>query len=133
MDSFIIAPTEDSPSIIFDTTTHNFVISGSSRPENAKTFYTPVVNWLTTYLESMDLHKQQIGVETKLIFIFRLEYFNSATAKCIVDILFLLKKFVEQGFSIKIEWFCDQRDEDMLEMGNEFAEAVGIKLDYIQY
>lgn len=131
MDSFIIAPTEDSPSIIFDTTNHNFVISGSSRPENAKTFYSPVINWLTTYLESMD--QRHTRAEQKLIFIFRLEYFNSATAKCIVDILFLLKRFVEQGFSIKIEWFCDRRDEDMLEMGNEFAEAVGLKLDYIQY
>lgn len=133
MDSFTIAPTEDSPSIIFDTTIHHFVVSGSSRPENAKTFYTPVVNWLTTYLESMDLRKQQNGEESKLTFTFRLEYFNSATAKCIVDLLFLLKRFVEQGFLIKIEWFCDQRDEDMLEMGNEFAEAVGLKLDYIQY
>jgi hypothetical protein len=133
MDSFIIAPTEDSPSIIFDTKTRNFVVSGSSRPENAKTFYTPVINWLTTYLEEMDLRRQQTGEESKLIFIFRLEYFNSATAKCIVDILFLLKRYVVQGFSIKIEWFCDQRDEDMLEMGNEFAEAVGLKLDYIQY
>jgi hypothetical protein len=133
MDSFIVAPTEDSPSIIFDTTTNNFVISGSSRPENAKTFYTPVVSWLSAYLESMDLHKQQSGEESKMILIFRLEYFNSATAKCIVDLLFLLKRFVEQGFFIKIEWFCDQRDEDMLEMGKEFAEAVGLKLDYIQY
>ncbi len=133
MDSFIVEPTEDSPSIIFDITTSRFVISGSSRPENAKTFYTPVITWLTTYLEKMDLRKQQAGEESKLIFIFRLEYFNSATAKCIVDILFILKRFVEQGFSIKIEWFCDQRDEDMLEMGSEFAEAVGLKLDYIQY
>jgi hypothetical protein len=133
MDSFIIAPTEDSPSIIFDTTTNHFVVSGSSRPENAKTFYTPIMDWLTTYLESRDLPKQNNDKESKLIFTFRLEYFNSATAKCIVDILFILKKFVEQGFFIKIEWFCDQRDEDMLEMGNEFAEAVGLKLDYIQY
>jgi hypothetical protein len=133
MDSFIVAPTEDSPSIIFDTTTNHFVISGSSRPENAKSFYTSVISWLATYLEKMDLGKQQIGEEPKLILTFRLEYFNSATAKCIVDILFLLKRFVEQGFFIKIEWFCDQRDEDMLEMGNEFAEAVGLKLDYIQY
>jgi hypothetical protein len=133
MDSFIIAPTEDSPSIIFDTTTHHFVVSGSSRPENAKTFYTPVMDWLTTYLESRNLPKQNNDEESKLIFTFRLEYFNSATAKCIVDILFILKRFVEQGFFIKIEWFCDQRDEDMLEMGNEFAEAVGLKLDYIQY
>jgi hypothetical protein len=133
MDSFIIAPTEDSPSIIFDTTTNHFVVSGSSRPENAKTFYTPVMDWLTTYLESRDLPKQNKDEESKLIFTFRLEYFNSATAKCIVDIMFILKRFVEQGFFIKIEWFCDQRDEDMLEMGNEFAEAVGLKLDYIQY
>jgi hypothetical protein len=133
MDSFIIAPTEDSPSIIFDTTTNHFVVSGSSRPENAKTFYTPIMDWLTTYLESRSLPKQNNNEESKLIFTFRLEYFNSATAKCIVDILFILKKFVEQGFFIKIEWFCDQRDEDMLEMGNEFAEAVGLKLDYIQY
>lgn len=132
MESFIIQPTEDSPSVNLDTTTNYFVISGASRPENSRTFYAPIINWITSY-ESVLAKRKQQGDQTPLVFEYRFDYFNSSSAKFILDILLILKKFSESGYPVKVIWKCDQRDEDMLDMGMEFSEMADLKIEYIQY
>lgn len=132
MDSFIIAPTEDSPSVNFDTTANHFVISGASRPENSRTFYTPIINWIADYEAVLAAQKKE-GNTTPLVFVYKFDYFNSSSAKFILDILLILKRFVDKGYDVKVEWICDKRDEDMLDMGQEFSEMAELKFDYIQY
>ena len=132
MDSFIIAPTEDSPSVNLDTKANHFVISGASRPENSRTFYTPIINWIAEY-ETVLAQRKQSGDDTPLVFVYRFDYFNSSSAKFILDILLILKRFADKGYSVKVEWICDKRDEDMLDMGHEFSEMAELEFDYIQY
>jgi hypothetical protein len=132
MDSFIIQPTEDSPSVNFDTTTNYFVISGTSRPENSRTFYTPIINWIASYEEILAERKQQ-GNQTPLVFEYRFDYFNSSSAKFILDILLILKRFSENGYPLEVIWKCDARDEDMLDMGREFSDMADLQFEYIQY
>lgn len=132
MDSFIIAPTEDSPSVNFDTTANHFVISGASRPENSRNFYTPIIDWITDY-ESVLESRKQSGDNTPLTLVYRFDYFNSSSAKFILDILLILKRFVDKGYSVKVQWICDGRDEDMLDMGHEFSELAELEFDYIKY
>lgn len=133
MDSLIIQPTEDSPSVVLDTATNRFIISGESRPENAGKFYTPIINWITEYEATLYWRKQELADKSTLVFVFKLDYFNSTSAKFIMDILLILKKFVAQGYSIKIEWHYDKRDEDMLDTGTEFSDTVDLKFDMIPY
>jgi hypothetical protein len=128
MDSLIIEATEDSPKIMFDIATSSFVISGESRPENAGKFYSPIIDWIIKFEETLD--KQQAST---LTFVFKLDYFNSTSAKYIMDILLLLKKFALQGYKINIEWHYDKRDDDMLDAGNEFSDMVDLKFDFIEY
>lgn len=132
MDSLIIEATEDSPKIIFDTVSNRFMISGESRPENAGKFYTPVINWIVSYEETLSARKQAKD-DSVLVFIFKLDYFNSTSAKYIMDILLIIKKFVDQGYNINIEWHFDKRDDDMLDAGNEFSDTVDLKFDFIEY
>lgn len=129
MDSLIIEATEDSPKVVFDTTTNRFTISGESRPENAGKFYTPVINWIVKYQEELAPRKN----DTVLVFVFRLDYFNSTSAKYIMDILLVLKKFVDEGFNVKVEWHYDKRDDDMLDAGNEFSDTIDLKFDFVDY
>ncbi|MES2140323.1 MAG: DUF1987 domain-containing protein [Bacteroidota bacterium] len=132
MDSLIIEATEDSPKIIFDTVSNRFMISGESRPENAGKFYTPVINWIVNYEETLSARKQAKD-DAVLVFIFKLDYFNSTSAKYIMDVLLIIKKFVDQGYNINIEWHFDKRDDDMLDAGNEFSDTVDLKFDFIEY
>ncbi len=132
MDSLIIEATEDSPKIIFDTVSNRFMISGESRPENAGKFYTPVINWIVNYEETLSSRKEAKD-DSVLIFIFKLDYFNSTSAKYIMDVLLIIKKFVDQGHNINIEWHFDKRDDDMLDAGNEFSDTVDLKFDFIEY
>lgn len=132
MDSFIIAPAEDSPSVNFDTTANHFVISGASRPENSRAFYTPIINWIADY-ETVLASRKKAGNDKPLVFVFRFDYFNSSSAKFILDILLILKRFTDNGYEAKVEWVCDKRDEDMLDMGREFSELAELGFDYIQY
>jgi len=133
MDSLIIEATEDSPKIIFDIVSNRFIISGESRPENAGKFYTPVINWIIKFEEVLYLRKNESKEDSSLVFIFKLDYFNSTSAKYIMDILLIIKKFVEQGYKINIEWHYDKRDDDMLDAGNEFSDTVDLKFDFIDY
>ena len=125
MDSLIIEATEDSPNVHFDTSSNRFTISGESRPENAGKFYSPVISWIVDY-------EQALG-QSPLVFVFKLDYFNSTSAKYIMDILLVLKKFVDDGHTVNIEWHYDKRDDDMLDAGNEFSDTVDLKFDFIDY
>jgi hypothetical protein len=129
MDSLIIEATEDSPKVLFDTASNRFTISGESRHENSGKFYTPVINWIVKYEETLAPHKN----DTVLTFVFKLDYFNSTSAKYIMDILLVLKKFVDDGYAVKVEWHYDKRDDDMLDAGNEFSDTIDLKFDFIEY
>ncbi len=133
MDSLIIEATEDSPKIIFDTASNRFIVSGESRPENAGKFYTPIINWIINYEEALSSQKKETKDNPILNFVFKLDYFNSTSAKYIMDILLIIKKFADLGYQINIEWHYDKRDDDMLDAGNEFSDTVDLKFDFIEY
>jgi hypothetical protein len=133
MDSLIIAPTEDSPEVKFTTTSNRFVISGESRPENASKFYTPVIEWIKKFEDVLYWRKNERGDKSEIVFEFKLDYFNSTSAKYILDIIFSVKKLVGQGYNVKIEWHYDKRDDDMLDAGTEFSEMVELPFEFIPH
>ena len=130
MDSLIIEPTEYSPSVNFNTSTLNFVISGESRPENCGKFYSPVVSWLTAYEQEL-ASKQESNT---LTFVFKFDYFNSTSAKFIMNLLQVIKKIdTAKKHKVKIEWYYDEMDEDMMDAGKEFCEAAELDFEFISY
>ncbi len=133
MESLIIEGTEDSPSVKFDAISGQFVISGKSRPENTGKFFTPIINWLTEFYETASTQKDQMDNKRAIVFVFKLDYFNSISAKYILDIIFALQGFVLKGNQIAIEWHSAKLDDDMLETGKEFSNMVNLKFDFIQH
>ena len=111
---------EDTPKIILDKTNKIFEISGRSLPEDSAEFYQPVLEWLAEYAKDP---------LPETIFDFRLEYFNTASSKLILDVLSDLEDI--EGMSI--EWYYDEDDEDMQEAGEEFSELVEIPFEYKIY
>jgi hypothetical protein len=112
--------TEDTPKIILDKSNGIFEISGRSLPEDSAEFYQPVIEWIKEYGNAP---------LAETIFVFKLEYFNTASSKLILDILTAL----EDVEGAKIHWYFYEDDEDMEEAGEEFSELVDLEFDFKPY
>ncbi len=112
--------TEDTPKIILDKNNGIFEISGRSLPEDSAEFYQPVVDWLEAYAKSPN---------DKSEFVFKLEYFNTASSKLILDVL----SKIEDVKNAVIRWYYHEDDEDMEEAGQEFSELVEVPFEFNTY
>ncbi|MGB3618612.1 MAG: DUF1987 domain-containing protein [Catalinimonas sp.] len=112
--------TEDTPKIILDGKNGIYEISGRSLPEDSAEFYSPVLEWLDGYAEAPNDNME---------FVFKLEYFNTASSKLILDILSKL----EDIDNVSVTWYYDEDDEDMQEAGEEFSELVEVAFEFKTY
>jgi len=64
---------------------------------------------------------------------FKLEYFNTASSKLILDIFLKLEEMQEHGKKISVKWYFPEEDEDMEEAGEEYADIVDIPFEQISY
>ncbi|MCC5946603.1 MAG: DUF1987 domain-containing protein [Bernardetiaceae bacterium] len=120
MDIINLEGTEDTPKVLLDKANETFEVSGRSLPEDAAEFYQPIIEWLDAYSENPN---------PSTPFMFKLEYFNTASSKLILDILSKLEDI--EGTSIV--WYFHEDDEDMEEAGEEFSELVEIPFEFKTY
>lgn len=124
MESLIIDKSDFSPKVVFDPTNDLFEISGESRPENTSKFYVPIISWLDKYVGVLSEEKVKSANKKPHIFEFKFDYFNSTSAKFIMDVLMKLDKMVKDGYDVRVKWYYDKRDEDMKESGEEFSKLL---------
>ena len=124
MNALLIDPSDFSPRVVFDPVKNQFEISGESRPENTSKFYVPLLDWLTQYQSVLYWEKDKVANIPAKVFEFKFDYFNSTSAKFIMDVLMQLDKMTQEGYPIKARWFYDKRDEDMKESGEEFSKLL---------
>ena len=124
MEVINIQGTDDTPNVILDKDNGKFEISGRSLPEDVNMFYQPIMDWIDGYAE-------EPNAETN--FNFKLEYFNTASSKIILDILLKFEEIVENDNNVKIIWHYHEEEEDMLEAGEEYADIVEIPFEYEAY
>lgn len=123
MEALIIEKTGDTPTIILDPANNKFLISERSLPENANGFYAPVFKWFNTYSENPDAN---------IVFIFKLEYFNTASAKQIAKILLTLEHLSNKS-NVLIKWFYKKGDLDMMSSGLRYSKLLNVKFDIEEY
>lgn len=116
--------TEDTPRVLFDPSKNIFEITGRSLPEDCSQFYGPLLKWLDGYIASPNANT---------IFEVKLEYFNTASSKMILDVLSKMETLKEAGKQVTIHWYSHDDDEDMQEAGEEFAELVEVPFEYKVY
>lgn len=124
MNALLIEPSDFSPKVVFDPVKNQFEISGESRPENTSKFYMPLLQWLEQYQGVLYWEKDKVTSIPPKVFEFKFDYFNSTSAKFIMDVLMQLDKMAQEGYPIKAKWFYDKRDEDMKESGEEFSKLL---------
>jgi len=117
MDAYYLEATPKTPKLDFNPDAETFLISGRSIPENSIEFYKPLLDWLDKYVHN--------ALEST-IFEIKLEYFNTSSSKCLVEIFRKLEKIHDSGKKVSIEWYFDEEDEDMEESGEDFKEIIKI-------
>lgn len=124
MEVINIAATDETPKVILDTQNKVFEFSGKSLPEDVTTFYNPILDWLEAFgLEPSNPSK----------FVFKMDYFNTASSKLILDILMKLEEIHEEHNCIAVEWYFREDDEDMEEAGEEYKDIVDIPFEIKSY
>ena len=128
MEKLIIEPTFNSPSVILDPGSNKFEFSGESRPENVRKFYLPILEWLEKFAEEQKGSSARLS---GLMVQFDFEYFNSTSAKYILDIFKALNVLNDMGIEIQVKWLYEEDDEDMLEVGQEMSRMSKLDFEYV--
>lgn len=127
MEALKLEVTDNTPKIILDPNSHELEFEGDSRPEDVQKFFQPIMNWLNDY-ESYVKTVGDVNLDTN----FKLEYFNSSSAKYIMDIILKLGKIAESGnVKLNINWHYDEMDEDMLDAGEEFEDMLDVEFNFV--
>jgi hypothetical protein len=124
MEVIKIKPSDDTPSVTLDSEKEVFEMSGRSLPEDVNEFYDPLLNWLEEYKSSPNKTTN---------FTFKMQYFNTASSKVILDVMLKLEELMEAGNEVKILWYFEDGDEDMEEAGEEFSDIVEVPFDMHSY
>jgi hypothetical protein len=123
MASLILEGTPKTPAVTFDEGTGLLELRGRSIPENSIEFFKPLIDWVDRYGRSpqarTSLHVQ-------------LEYFNTSSSKCILDLFKKLEAVRAAGNEVTVLWHYEQDDEDMLEAGEDYAGIINIPFKMIQ-
>jgi hypothetical protein len=127
MEKVNISPTSNTPKVIFDPVNNIFEISGESRPFDVPSFYQPLLTWLDEFGQELSKIKSNAG---SFDFKFNLEYFNSLSAKYILDLCKKLSKIYSDGHKIKVMWQYETGDDYMFESGQEMSKISKLPFDY---
>lgn len=132
MKAYIVEAKTISPEIILDPDNNTYQIKGESRPESVRDFYQPVLDWLEEYANELKGKTSEEKKEKGITVHFKLEYFNSSSAKYFLDIIkSLIANFHTNGVDIKVYWYYEEGDEDMQEAGEELSHMVKYPFKYI--
>ena len=96
-------------------------LKGRSIPENSIEFYKPLIEWLESYSESPN---------STTVLSVQLEYFNTSSSKCILDVFKKLESI--SGSEITVKWHYEEDDEDMLEAGEDYEAIIDLPFEMIE-
>lgn len=71
--------------------------------------------------------------QKKTTVIIDLEYFNITSSKRILFLLYKLNELSENGSDVKVEWLYRETDEDMYEVGQDYAYMVKVPFEFKIY
>jgi len=123
MNSIKIESTTKTPYVYLDPTQGLIEIKGRSIPENSVEFYKPIIEWLDKY-SSQPQPKTVVNIQ--------LEYFNTSSSKCILDIFKKIEALYNSGKDVIINWYYEEDDEDMLEAGEDYQSIIKVPFKMIE-
>jgi hypothetical protein len=121
METLLIDGTEETPQVEFNTETSVYSISGRSLPEDATKFYDQLVDWVKAFSEKP---KSEFTLNINL------DYFNSSSAKQLVELMILLEALDKKECKVKIIWLYEEEDELMETRGKEIESIIDLPFTF---
>ncbi|MFN5910276.1 MAG: DUF1987 domain-containing protein [Bacteroidota bacterium] len=119
---FHLEASAKTPAVSFDPVEGKLELRGRSIPENSIEFYKPLNDWIDHYAKSP---KDSTTVDI------RLEYFNTSSSKCILDLFKKLERLNAGGSAVQVNWYFEEDDEDMEEAGEDYQAIIRLPFNMI--
>jgi len=110
------------PEVDFDAANGQLWITGRSIIENSIRFYDPLAMWIEDYCNH-PANKTELHL--------KFEYFNTSTSKYLLSFIERIEVLFKEGHDAEIFWYS--LDEDMLELGEDYAALVDIPFRFLNY
>ena len=123
MEDLKIEGSPKTPTIEFTAGSGYLLIRGRSIPENSIEFYKPLIEVLESYSSN-----SQANTKVDI----QLEYFNTSSSKCILDVFKKLEAINSGNSEVAINWYYEEDDEDMLEAGEDYQAIINIPFKMIE-
>ncbi|OQY56990.1 MAG: hypothetical protein B6245_17635 [Desulfobacteraceae bacterium 4572_88] len=122
MDNLNIQQTENSLAVSFNATSGVMRVEGVSYPEDPMVFFVSLKTWLRDYMAK---------IRGPLTLDLKLDYLNSSSTKCLLDFIETLEDYHNNGADVKINWYYDEDDDNIEEMGEDLAEDLSVPFNLI--
>jgi hypothetical protein len=120
MNSINIAATDDTPLVNLNETDSSLKISGRSMPEDAISFYTPIILWLEECL-TKGFGLSQID--------FHFEFLSTSSTKQVMKVFQVIDR-INMASEVKVNWLYDVNDTNMKRTGELLLKLVQFKMNF---
>jgi len=121
MATLIIEPTKKTPEINFNAEAGQLSLTGMSCSENALGFFQPIYQWLE---ENASVFPEGTT------FLLKLKYYNTSSAKCILELLDKVAAISSKNTPINITWDIEG-DDDMRESAENYSSIIDYPIEII--
>ena len=119
MEPLVLAKTKKTPGVKFEDGL--IILDGRSTTNDPVSFYKQLQEWINHYSN----HPAEFtAIDIKL------EYFDTASSKHILDLLKTLDIGYKKGNKMVINWYYEQGDDDMHDIGIYFESFVKIPFKF---
>ena len=125
MQNFIIPATRQTPAIELLVAEHRLRIAGEAYPENAVSFFEPVLKAVADYVALPN--SEAFEVE------FELRYLNSAATKMVFKLAGLLEQAAAKGRQVHVRFLTLEDDEILQELGADMkADYTWLDFEFVE-
>jgi SiaC family regulatory phosphoprotein len=110
------------PSINFDESIGAITIEGRSTEKCPEKFYYDFIEYLEEYLKK----------PRNLYVTMSIEYFNTRTAKPLLDFLITCQSVIDAGYKLRVDWIIEEGDESMLEAAEDYSSILKFPFNIIE-
>lgn len=122
MNDLIITSTDKSLEVDISYGILNF--TGRSILTDPKIFFDPIISWVNKYMK-------QPAEET--VVNIKLEYIDTASTQSLYQVLRQLNSLKKQGLVFMVNWYVEDEDPEMKELGEMIEQRLGTEFQYIAY
>jgi hypothetical protein len=124
MEKLHIQKTFNTPEIEFKPDEGLLRIEGRSIPEDPGEIYDDIIVLLEKYFQNP---KEVTRIDIKL------EYINSGSSKYLLEVLRIIKTNYDEGKDCIINWYYEEDDESIYELGQHYQNTLQVPFKLIDY